>query len=70
VTIGCDNLAALSLCQERKKGQLFKHIDNIHQFARDHVASGELAFEYCKSDNNVNGCLTKALPGLLFATKT
>jgi hypothetical protein len=38
-----------------------KHIDIMH-FARDHVASGELVFLYCKSEDNVSDCLTKALP--------
>jgi hypothetical protein len=44
VLISCDNKAALSLCQDRKEGQRVKHIDIIHHFARDHVASGELKF--------------------------
>jgi hypothetical protein len=39
-----------------------KHIDIIHHFARDHVASGELRFAYCRSADNVSDCLTKALP--------
>ena len=38
-----------------------KHIDVIHHFARDHVASGELKFLYCRSADNVSDCLTKAL---------
>jgi hypothetical protein len=62
VVIGWDNKAALSLCKDRKEGQRVKHIDIIHQFARDHVASGELSFVYCKSEDNVSDCLTKALP--------
>jgi hypothetical protein len=39
-----------------------KHIDVVHHFARDHVASRELFFVYVKSDNNIADCLTKALP--------
>jgi hypothetical protein len=38
-----------------------KRIDVIHHFARDHVASGELSFVYCKSEENASDCLTKAL---------
>jgi hypothetical protein len=38
-----------------------EHIDMIHHFARDHVASGELSFVYCKYDKKVSDCLTKAL---------
>jgi hypothetical protein len=66
VLIRCDNRAALSLCKERKEGQRVKHIDVIHHFARDHVASGELPFVYCKSAENVSDCLTKALARHLF----
>ena len=58
----CDNKAALSLCNDRKEGQRAKHIDIIHHFARDHVASGESKFVYCRSASNVSDCLTKALP--------
>jgi hypothetical protein len=66
VLISCDNKAALPLCQDRKEGQRVKHIDIIHNFARDHVASGELKFVYCKSEDNVSDCLTKGLPRILF----
>ena len=61
LTVLCDNKAALSLCADRKEGQRVKHIDIIHHFARDHVASGELQFAYCRSADNVSDCLTKAL---------
>jgi hypothetical protein len=43
-----------------------KNIDIMHHFARDHVASGELMFLYCKSEDNGSDCLTKALPQPLF----
>jgi hypothetical protein len=66
VVIRCDNKAALSLCKDRKEGQRVKHIDVIHHFARDHVASGELSFVFCKSEENVSDCLTKALSRPLF----
>jgi hypothetical protein len=66
VLIECDNKAAISLCKDRKEGQRVKHIDIIHHFARDHVASGELSFVYCKSEDNVSDCLTKALAKPLF----
>jgi hypothetical protein len=66
VVIWCDNKAALLLCKERKEGQRVKHIDVIHHFARDHVASWELSFVYCKSDEIVNDCLTKELSRPLF----
>lgn len=55
----CDNKAALTLCNDRKEGQRVKHIDIIHHFARDHVASGELQFVYCRSEDNVSDCLTR-----------
>jgi hypothetical protein len=66
VDIACDNKAAISFCKDRKEGQRVKHIDDIHHFARDHVASGELSFVYCKSEDNVSDCLTKALAKRLF----
>jgi hypothetical protein len=66
VVIRCDNKAALSLCKDRKEGQRVKHIDVIHHFARNHVASGELSFVYYKSDEIVSDCLTKELSRPLF----
>jgi len=65
-TILCDNQAALSLCKDRKEGQRVKHIDIIHHFARDHVVSGQLQYLYCKSQDNISDCLTKALPRRAF----
>jgi hypothetical protein len=58
----CDNQAALSLCKDRKETKRVKHNDIMHHFARDHVASGEPIFLYCKSEDDVLDCLTKALP--------
>jgi hypothetical protein len=66
VVIACKNKAAISLFKDRKEGQRVKHIDVIHHFARDHVGSGELSFVYCKSEDNVSDCLTKALAKSLF----
>jgi hypothetical protein len=64
--IHCDNKAVLSLCSDRKETKRATHIDVVHHFARDHVASGELFFRHVKSDNNIADCLTKALPRPLF----
>jgi hypothetical protein len=64
--ISCDNKAALLLCAERKEGQRAKHIDVMHHFVRERVETGELSFTYCKSENNVSDCLTKALPRVAF----
>jgi hypothetical protein len=55
----CDNKAALSLCKDRKETKRVKHFDMMHHLARDHVASGELMFLFCKSED-VSDCLTKA----------
>jgi hypothetical protein len=61
VIIRCDNKAALSLCKDCKEGQRVEHIDVVHHFTRDHVASGELSFVHGKSEDNVSDCLTEAL---------
>jgi hypothetical protein len=66
LTVRCDNLAALSLCKDRKEGQRMKHIDITHHFARERFVSGELQFVYCRSEENVSDCLTKALSRSLF----
>jgi hypothetical protein len=58
--------AALSLCKDRKEGQRVKHINVFHHFARDRVASRELSFVYCKSEENGSDCLTQALSRPLF----
>ena len=61
----CDNQAALTLCPDRKESESVEHIDILHHFARDHVASGELQFLYCRSKEDV---LTKAFPHAVFET--
>jgi hypothetical protein len=57
----CDNKAAVSLCLDRKETKRAKHIDIVHHFARDHVACGDVKFVYCRSEDIVSDCLTKAL---------
>jgi hypothetical protein len=51
------------VCSDRKETKRAKHIDFVHHFARDRVAIGELKFVYCKSEETVSDCLTKALAG-------
>jgi hypothetical protein len=58
----CDSKAAVFLCSDCKETKRAKHINIVHHFARDWIASGELKFVYCKSEENVSDCLTKALP--------
>ena len=59
LTVFCDHQAALTLCQDRKESQRVKHIDMIHQFARDNVASGDLLLFYSRSPDNVYDVLIK-----------
>jgi hypothetical protein len=63
-----DTKAAVSLSLDRKETKRAKHIDIVHHFARDHVASGDVRFVYCKSEDNVSDRLTKALSRSLFET--
>ena len=60
------NEAALALLKDRKEGTRVKHIDVIHHFARERVASGEIKFVYCRSADNTSDCFTKALPRKAF----
>ena len=68
LTVFCDNQAALTFSQDQKESQRVKHIDIIHHFARDDVASGKLQFLYCRSEEKVSDVLTKALPRAVFET--
>jgi hypothetical protein len=52
----------VSLCSDHKETTRATHTDIIHHFACDQVASGELKFVCCKSEENVYDCLTEALP--------
>jgi hypothetical protein len=61
LTVRCNNQAASSLCKDCKEGQRMKHVDIIHHFARDLVVSEELQFVYCRTEENVSDCLTKAV---------
>jgi hypothetical protein len=58
----CDKKAAESLCCDRKETKRAKHIDIVHHFSRDWVASDGLKLVFCKSKETVSDCLTKALP--------
>jgi hypothetical protein len=55
----CDQKGALSLCKRHKEGQQVKHRDVIHHFTRERVASAELSFVYCKSEDSVSNCLKR-----------
>jgi hypothetical protein len=57
----CVIKAAVSLCSGRKEIKRAKHIDIVHHFAHDHVATGNVKLVYCKSEGNVSDCLTRAL---------
>jgi hypothetical protein len=50
------------IVQGPKGDEASQAIEAMHHFARDHVASGEHVFLYCKLEDNVSDCLNKALP--------
>ena len=52
--VRCDNKAAVSLTADFKETKRAKHIDVIHHVAHECVASGEVKFLYCKSEENVS----------------
>jgi hypothetical protein len=64
--IRCADRPALSLCKGSKESQCVKHIDTIHNCARDHAASGQLSFVCCKLEENVRDLLTQVLTMPLF----
>ena len=64
--VHCDDKAAITLCEEHKENKRAKHIDIVHHVARERVASGEVEFVHCRSDENVSDYVTKALPRPLF----
>lgn len=62
VTIYTDSETALALVRNPMTTQRSKHIDVVHHFARERVATGQLVFAYVRSANNAADCLTKPLP--------
>jgi hypothetical protein len=55
--LGCATIRRLSLGKDRKEGQHFKHMDNVHHFAWERVASGVIQFVHCRSEDKVFYCL-------------
>jgi hypothetical protein len=62
VLIFCDNQAAIKLLLNPVVSSRSKHIDVLHHFARERVARREVSFEYCRTDDMIADCLTKAVP--------
>ena len=60
--INCDNQGAIRLLKNPIASARSKHIDVIYHFARERVARKEVAFQYCRTDENIADIMTKALP--------
>lgn len=67
LTIYCDNQATIRLLKHPIASARSKHIDVIYHFARERVARKEVEFQYCRTDDMVADCMTKALPEVKFA---
>lgn len=67
VQLLCDNQGAIKLVKHAIASMRSKHIDVMHHFVRERVARGEVVFSYCKSEDMVADCLTKAVPVSKFA---
>lgn len=62
VLIQCDSQAAIKLLGNPIVSARSKHIDVMHHFARERVASGQVCFEYCRTECMIADALTKAVP--------
>ncbi|PNW85386.1 hypothetical protein CHLRE_03g183950v5 [Chlamydomonas reinhardtii] len=68
VTIRSDSQGAISLARNPiSSSPLSKHIDIQHHLVRERVARGEVAVEYCPTEEMVADALTKALSEAKFA---
>jgi hypothetical protein len=59
--IQCDSQACIALIRNPMCTSKSKHIDIIHHFVRERVASGELSFSFVAGDRNVADVFTKPL---------
>ena len=62
IKIFADNQAAIKLANNPTSSARSKHIDVMHHFVRERVASGEIEFEYVATASQVADALTKAVP--------
>jgi hypothetical protein len=62
VQILCDNQGAIKLLKHPIASQRSKHIDVLHQFAKERVARKEVEFAYCPTGEMAADFLTKAVP--------
>jgi histone deacetylase 1/2 len=60
--IQCDNEACLHLIKNPQCTSKAKHIDIVHHFVRERVASQELAFQFVAGSDNLADVFTKPLP--------
>jgi hypothetical protein len=66
ITVKDDNQGALKILKHPISSARSKHIDVLHNFARERVQRGEVTFEYLSTEKMIADILTKPLPKCKF----
>lgn len=61
-TIHVDNQSALAIANNGKTSKRTKHVDIKYHYTREAIEKGDIATQYCQSEENIADILTKSLP--------